>query len=129
VLTGDAGRGALAEAADYAPYAGLILPGVKCFQAPHHGGRRNLSTELLDRWLGPRLPRMLPQGSERFISMISAAKEDEEHPRKAVLRALRHRGGLIGTTENGLLGIWNNAPRRNNWIALRNGPYPEEQEE
>jgi hypothetical protein len=29
VLTGDAGRGALTKAADYAPLAGLILPGVK----------------------------------------------------------------------------------------------------
>ena len=33
VLTGDAGRGALTEAADYAPHAGLILPGVNRFQA------------------------------------------------------------------------------------------------
>jgi len=48
VLTGDAGRQAMTEAADYAPVAGLVLPGVTRFQAPHHGGRRNLSTELLD---------------------------------------------------------------------------------
>jgi beta-lactamase superfamily II metal-dependent hydrolase len=129
VLTGDAGRGALAEAADYAPYAGLILPGVNRFQTPHHGGRRNVSTELLDRWLGPRLPRILPEGSETFTAVISAAKEDADHPRKAVVRALRHRGALIGTTENGLIGIWKDAPPRNNWIPLRNFPYPDEQEE
>jgi len=129
VLTGDAGRAALAEAADYAPHAGLALPGVNRFQAPHHGGRRNVSTELLDRWLGPRLPHMLPEGSETFIAVISAAKEDEDHPRKAVLRALRHRGAVIGSTEEGLIGIWRNAPARNNWVPLRNGPYPDEQEE
>lgn len=128
MLTGDAGRGALAEAADFAPYAGLILPGVTRFQAPHHGGRRNVSTELLDRWLGPRLAHMLPDGSELFTAMISAAKEDTDHPRKAVIRALRHRGALIGTTEDGMLGIWKNAPPRD-WIPLRNEAYPDEQED
>lgn len=33
---GDAGRGALAEAAEFAPAAGFILPGVSHFQVPHH---------------------------------------------------------------------------------------------
>jgi hypothetical protein len=128
VLTGDAGRGALTEAAEYAPQAGLFLPGVTRFQVPHHGGRRNVSTELLDRWLGPRLPQMLPDGQERFTAMISAAKEDEDHPRKAVIRAMRHRGALIATTENGLFGVWDNALPRG-WGPLVNKPYPDEQEE
>ncbi len=128
VLTGDAGRGALTEAADYAPYAGLALPGVTRFQAPHHGGRRNVSTELLDRWLGPRLPRLLPDGSELFTAVISAAPEDTDHPRKAVLRALLHRGTLIGTTEKGTVSIFNNAPPRG-WASIVNVPYPDEQED
>ncbi|MBR1070159.1 hypothetical protein [Bradyrhizobium liaoningense] len=40
VLTGDAGREGMTEAADHAPYEGLFLPGVQQFQVPHHGGRR-----------------------------------------------------------------------------------------
>jgi hypothetical protein len=67
----------------------------------HHGGRRNVSTALLDRWLGAWLPQMLPEGSELFTAMISSAKEDNDHPRKAVVRALRHRGAFVATTENG----------------------------
>jgi hypothetical protein len=129
VLTGDAGRGALAEAADYAPTAGLILPGVTKFQVPHHGGRRNVSTELLDRWLGPRLPRMLPAGSETFTAMISSAKEDPEHPRKAVLRAMLHRGAKVITTEDGAVRVSRNAPKRDDYHSLDNVPYPDEQEE
>jgi beta-lactamase superfamily II metal-dependent hydrolase len=128
VLTGDAGRGALTEAADYAPQAGLFLPGVDRFQVPHHGGRRNVSTELLDRWLGPRLPQILPEGQERFTAMISAATEDEDHPRKAVVRAMRHRGALICTTEDGAFSVFSNAPQRG-WYPLRNKAYPDEQEE
>ncbi len=128
VLTGDAGRGTLTEAADYAPMAGLLLPGVTRFQAPHHGGRRNVSTELLDRWLGPRLPHMLPDGQERFTAMISSAKEDIAHPRKAVLRGLLHRGAYILTTEDTTFTIWKDAPDRG-WMPIKNVPYPDEQEE
>jgi hypothetical protein len=45
------------------------------------------------------------------------------HHGGAVIRALLHRGALIGTTEDGMLGIWNNAPPRS-WSPLRNPPYP-----
>ncbi|SRR5258708_16498748 len=58
VLTGDAGRGGMTEAAVYAPQAGLVLPRVTDFQAPHHGGRRNVNSEILDTWLGPILPSL-----------------------------------------------------------------------
>jgi beta-lactamase superfamily II metal-dependent hydrolase len=126
VLTGDAGRGALTEAADYAPFAGLFLPGVTRFQAPHHGGRRNVSTALLDRWLGARLPQMLPEGSELFTAMISSAKEDNDHPRKAVVRALRHRGALVATTEDGTFTVYRNINR--GWPPMKNVSYPDEQE-
>lgn len=64
LLTGDAGRAGLAEAADYAPFAGLALPGIDRFQVPHHGSRRNVSTEILDRWLGAQLAEV-PKGVVR----------------------------------------------------------------
>jgi hypothetical protein len=127
VLTGDAGRDGLTEAANYAPQAGLILPGVDKFQAPHHGGRRNLSSEILDRWLGSRLPQMPPEGQTLFTAMISSAKEDPDHPRKAVLRALRHRGAFILTTENRACIVQRNSKRT--FTYVQNVPYPDEQEE
>jgi hypothetical protein len=74
LLTGDAGRAGMTEAADYAPSVGLVLPGIKKFQVPHHGGRRNLSTAALDRWIGTRLAAQLPAGSETFTAMISSAR-------------------------------------------------------
>ncbi|MCK1285436.1 competence protein ComEC [Bradyrhizobium sp. 44] len=127
VLTGDAGRDGMNEAADYAPNAGLFLPGVKQFQVPHHGGRRNLSTEVCDRWLGPRLPTLLPAGSETFHALISSAKEDTDHPRKAVIRAMRHRGAFVATTEDTAFRAHRNSPSP--WPGkLTNIPYPDEQE-
>lgn len=130
VLTGDAGRGAMSEAAAYAPSAGLFLPGVTRFQAPHHGGRRNVNSAILDHWLGPVLPQLLPAGSERFTAMISSAKEDEDHPRNAVLRGLLHRGAKIVTTEDYAIWIYGgDVPVRHDYGPVPNVSYPDEQEE
>ena len=126
LLTGDAGRDGLTEAAHYAVNNGHWVP-VNKFQAPHHGGRHNLSSELLDFWVGPPLAQMVPQGQEKFETVISAAKEDTAHPRKAVLRALRHRGGFILTTEQKPIILQRNSTRT--WTMAVNVPYPDEQEE
>ena len=128
LLTADAGRGALIEAADYAPWAGLELPGIDRFQVPHHGSRRNVSTEILDRWLGEILPEKLEDGAEDFTAIISASKEDEDHPRKAVIRACIHRGANVISTEGKDICISHNAPDRG-WVPVQPLLYPVEQEE
>jgi len=128
LLTGDAGRAALAEAADFSPYIGLQLPGIDRFQVPHHGSRRNVSTEILDRWLGGRLTGQLLSGQEKFQALISSAKEDEAHPRKAVVRAFYHRGASVFATEGLDLRTSINAPPRN-WSSAQPLAYPQEQEE
>jgi beta-lactamase superfamily II metal-dependent hydrolase len=127
VLTGDAGRAGLKEAADYAPTAGLFLPGLTRFQVPHHGGRRNVSTELLDRWLGAPLDK--PAETPLFTAVISAASEDEDHPRKSVVRAIHHRGGKVVTTEQGAVSMFENRPSSRGWGKAIGTPYPDEQEE
>jgi len=129
VLTADAGRAGLAEAVDYAPYVGFALPGVDRFQVPHHGSRRNVSTEVLDRWLGPRLSAKPKSGEERFTAIISSAKKDKDHPRKAVVRAFIHRGAKVITTEGSTVRTGHNAPPREGCTAATPVEYPEEQEE
>lgn len=128
LLTGDAGRTGLAEAADFAPSVGLSLPGVDRFQVPHHGSRRNVSTEILDRWLGGRLSKIPKEGNETFSAMISAAKTDNHHPRKAVIRAMIHRGAKVVSTEESDLRSGYNAPARDGWSPAKPLQYPEEQE-
>lgn len=129
LLTADAGRGALTEAADFAPWVGLNLPGIDRIQVPHHGSRHNVSTEVLDRWLGPRLAAKPQKGEEKFRAVVSAAKKDEDHPRKAVVRAFIHRGAKVFSTEGGGIRTSCNAPERSGWEAVAALPYPGEEEE
>ena len=85
LLTGDAGREGLGEAADFLEASGVSLPGIDVFQVPHHGSRRNVSTEILDRLLGPRM--LFAPGDPKFTAVFSASKQDRDHPKKAVVRA------------------------------------------
>jgi len=131
LLTGDAGRLALTDAANYAQGVGITLPGIDRFQVPHHGSRHNVSSEILNRWLGKKDLNRLDMGQESFQAFISAATDDEKHPRKAVIRAMIHRKGKVYTTK---FGPWlntrsNNAPIRPYMSAATPLDYPEEQEE
>lgn len=126
LLTGDAGREALQEVINYASCVGIALPGIDLFQVPHHGGRHNVSTEILDQLLGPRLT-MMPKNPQ-FYAICSSAKADADHPRKSVIRAILHRGGHWIATEgkNLRFGV---GIAREGWQTVPQAAYPEEQEE
>lgn len=129
MLTGDAGREALEEAKNYLINNLFVsLPGIDYFQVPHHGSRRNISSELLDEICGRKLS-ILEKGKKKFTAVISSAKEDEHHPRKAVLRALMHRGAEVITTEGKALCCSRNASCREGWKPVTPEVYPEEQED
>ena len=55
LLTGDAGVRALSEAHETAVSLGKSTAGVDWLQVPHHGSRRNVSSDVLDTWLGKKL--------------------------------------------------------------------------
>jgi hypothetical protein len=130
LLTGDAGRGALREAIDFAPHAGLALPGFTRAQVPHHGSRRNLTTELLDELFGPRLDEKVEAGKETWTAYCSSAKLDEAHPRNAVKRAYIHRGALFIATESRTIQCSGGpAPKRDGWVSVDGDPYPDSIEE
>lgn len=126
LLTGDVGRSGLAEAADFAPYVGLTLPGIDRFQVPHHGSRRNVSTEMLDRWLGERLLEL--SSTNKFSALISSALKDEHHPRNAVVRALIHRGAGVFSTEGKAVCSRSTLAPSRGWTSAIPYAYPEEQE-
>ena len=127
LLTGDAGVEALNEAYDYAIAAGIdVSPWIDRFDVPHHGSRRNVSSEVLDRWLGAKLTKQAE--NPLFTAVISANTNDEEHPRKAVVRALIHRGAKVVQTD-GTIRSHCGAPARTGWSGVEPLDYPEDQEE
>ncbi len=127
LLTADAGRNALIEAAYYALLTRLPLQSIDHFQVPHHGSRRNVSTKILDLWLGERLPARFEEGYKKFNAIISASKGDTDHPRKAVVRACIHRGARVVSTEELDICVSQNAPTRG-WGVAPALSYPEKQE-
>ena len=130
LLTGDAGVEGLTEAINYAPMVGLTLPGLERVQIPHHGSRRNVSTDVLDRLLGPRLSAPVTPGYAQTLAIVSSAKADPKHPRKAVKRAFIHRGADVYETEGNSIRIMGGAvPPRYGWGAVSPVAYPDEQEE
>lgn len=126
LLTGDAGREALQEAINYAPAVGLALPGITLFQVPHHGGRHNVSTAVLDQLHGPRLP--VPPNDTTWNAICSSAKEDTDHPRLSVKRAMMHRGAHFAATEGRDL-CFSRGITRAGWSSVPQEAYPNEQEE
>ncbi len=129
LLTADTGREGLQEVVNYAPSVGLTLPGINRFQVPHHGSRRNVSTELLDKILGEKLPHKPETDGTKFTAIISSAKLDGDHPRNAVVRAMHHRGAKVLSTEGRGIRTMQGAPDREGWSAAKGLPYPDEQED
>lgn len=128
MLTGDAGKLALIDSIIYAKSIGIPLPGINFFQVPHHGSRRNVSSEILDEILGPRLKEKPAVGEEKFTAIVSSAKKDLDHPRKSVIRAIIHRGGKLVKTEGKHLRHSHKAPARSGWGPAKPADYPNEQE-
>lgn len=98
LLTGDAGINALTWAADNAVAFGYPLRSFTLVQIPHHGSRRNVGPTILNRLLGPILPMGTPT---HFTAIVSAPKDDENHPRKIVTNAFKRRGAEVIATQGG----------------------------
>ena len=128
LLTADTGRAGLQEVIDYAPSVGLVLPGINRFQVPHHGSRRNVSSETLDSLLGPKLASQPNDGEGSFTAVICASTEDKDHPRKAVVRAMIHRGAKVYTSANNLHSFGGSVPSDRGWSSATPSTYPTEQE-
>ena len=126
LLTGDAGVGSLTEAARKAFQIGILAP-PDWFQVPHHGSRRNLSSRLLDIWLGDRLPSG-PTPSPSGLAVISANQNDLQHPKKAVVRALIHRGQRVVQTK-GILNLRSSSAPNRGWAMAVPLDYPVDQED
>ncbi len=126
LLTGDGGVRALSEAFVEAYRLHQVVRPLDWFQVPHHGSRRNLSSDVLDVWLGRRLSDPAP--SPVYQAIISANQKDDDHPKRAVVRALIHRGRRVLQTRGALRVNSGGAPYRP-WFAAVPLDYPQDQED
>ena len=125
LLTGDAGVRALTDAYGAALRMGLAISPLDWFQVPHHGSRRNLSSVVLDAWLGTRI--LGPVQASALDAIISANTNDPDHPKNAVVRALIHRGRRVFQTRGRLWIRSGGAPYRG-WGDAQPLDYPSTQE-
>lgn len=84
LLTGDAGIRALGAAADYAESIGIDLKMVTVHQIPHHGGRHNVSTKILNRIVGS----IVSEDSEPTKTAVVSIGKDSDHPKGMVTNVL-----------------------------------------
>lgn len=96
LFLGDSGVPAIQKAADYAQAKGFdMATDVHYIQVPHHGSKRNLGPTILDRIIGPKVPKGVETGK---IAFISAAVGHPKHPSKRVKNALIRRGLKVSET-------------------------------
>lgn len=87
LLTGDAGVPAIEAALDFAASSNLDALAPDLIQSPHHGSRRNASSALLDRVLGPIGGVSV---GHAFVSVCG--ESDPKHPAGRVVNAYKRRG-------------------------------------
>jgi len=96
LLTADAGVNGLWWAMDYADSNQVDLSSLNLVQVPHHGSRSNVGPSVLNLLLGPRLPK---GSAEKRFAVVSAPKDDANHPRKMVMNAFLRRGAGVRKTQ------------------------------
>lgn len=114
LLTGDAGISALGAAADYAENIGIDLKAVLLHQIPHHGGRHNVSTKILDRIVGP----IVSEYSEPTKTAIVSIGKDSDHPKGMVTNAYIRRGVKVYEARTSTIcHHQGEMPKRKGWIS------------
>lgn len=120
LLTGDAGLRALQTAIDYATHTGTDLSRLWLFQVPHHGSRNNISPSVLDAIVGP----LVMENQTRPVRcVVSAGREDREHPRQIVLNALWRRGLRPEVTRGQIICHQHQTPARPGWGPVTPEPF------
>jgi beta-lactamase superfamily II metal-dependent hydrolase len=108
----DAGVPALEQAWEWVEASGDPRP-PEFVQLPHHGSRRNVSSALLNRILGPTGQ---PQTKTAFVNV---APEAVKHPNARVANAFMRRGYVVGETKGKPICYFEGSPpQRRGWVPL-----------
>jgi beta-lactamase superfamily II metal-dependent hydrolase len=126
LFTADAGVPALERAVNLAEASGIALSACYFQQVPHHGSKRNVGPQLLNRLIGPKLPN---SGTTNKTAIVSAAKDAPKHPAKKVVNAYIRRGARVLATQGVGIQLPFNAPSRYGWVTATPLSFSQEVEE
>jgi beta-lactamase superfamily II metal-dependent hydrolase len=121
LLTADVGSAGLNEAADYAALLGLKIPHM--VQVPHHGSRRNVTPQALDRWIGGKVDKGVVFGT----AICSVGDGKHEYPRGQVSNAFLRRGYPVYVTRGSALMYQSGSKR--GWGEVEPLPFAERVED
>jgi beta-lactamase superfamily II metal-dependent hydrolase len=114
LFTADAGVKALDNAWDYLDEAGLGSQAPDLAQIPHHGSRRNASSEVLTRLYGGTGQSPCRNG---IVSV--SANADAKHPSPRVVNAYMRRGFRVLTTSGSTVCYRGpDTPPRAGWVPI-----------
>lgn len=123
LFTGDAGLPALTDLLDRLEPVGFQAGSFDTVQVPHHGSRRNVSTDVLDRLLGPI-------GRSGGSAVVSCAQGSDKHPSRRVTNAFLRRGyPVVATNGRTICSRSSDMPWRPGWEPVEPLPFYEEVED
>ena len=113
LFVADAGIRALNKAMDFMEKEYIDYKKINVYQIPHHGGRRNVSTSLLNRLLGNKVSQGYEDGRVAFVM----ASKNSDHPKKMVTNAYKRRGVKVFETKGKTVRHSHNTPNREGWVS------------
>lgn len=116
LLVGDAGIQALSAANDYyTSIGGNIKSEVTIYQIPHHGGRHNVSTSVLDKIVG----FVVKEGETNNKQAFVCSGKDSDHPLKMVTNAFVRRGVKVYVASGKCINHHKGIPSRSSWTTVQ----------
>lgn len=116
LLTGDAGIRGLKVALDYAD---TILKDIKdnvtIYQIPHHGGRHNVSTSILNRLIG----NIVEEGNTTSKKAFVCSGKNSDHPLQMVVNAFVRRGVKVYNASGKTINHRNKISSREGWSSTK----------
>ncbi len=115
LLTGDVGIKGLDLAITYSEDIGTpIIDNVMFLQIPHHGGRRNISSSILNRMVGEIVKEETTIGKTAFVSV----GKNSDHPLQMVVNAFVRRGVKVYKNDGSIIHHYRNLPDREGWTSI-----------
>lgn len=116
LLTGDAGIRGLTAANDYYnSLGGSIKEEVEIYQIPHHGGRHNISTSVLNEIVGD----IVGEGEDVNKTAFVCAGKNSDHPLKMVTNAFIRRGVKVYVASGHCINHHIGISSRKGWVTSK----------